>query len=89
MKFIECPVLGRRALSEFNYGGVVEVEPDFQSVSDVEWANHVFYRHSHPQNQKEWWYHRATGIWFFFERNTLTDVITNITIAAGGAKNDA
>ncbi len=89
MKFVDCPALGRRALSEFTYGGIVEVEPDFATVSESEWAEHVFYRHSQPQQQKEWWYHRATGMWFFFERNTLTDVISKVTVASKGALHDA
>jgi len=89
MKFVDCPALGRRALSEFSYGGIVESEPDFETVSESEWAQHVFYRHSQPQQNKEWWYHRATGMWFLFERNTLTDEISNVSVANGGSLNDA
>jgi len=89
MKFVNCPNLGKRALSEFSYGGIVEHEPDYATVTETEWTDHVFYRHSHPQEQKEWWYHRATGMWFFFQRNTLTDVVSKVTIASKGALNDA
>ncbi|WP_040725513.1 sarcosine oxidase subunit delta [Thiomicrorhabdus sp. Kp2] len=81
MKFITCPPIGRRALSEFTYGGLVKNEPGLEDLTEKAWADHVFYRHSHPQLQKEWWYHRSTGMWFFFERNTLTDVISNVCIA--------
>lgn len=85
MKFVQCPLIGRRALSEFTYGGIVEKEPDQATVDEAGWTEYVFYRHSHPQTQKEWWYHRPSGIWFWFERNTLTDEISDISPAVRGA----
>ncbi|MBD3611307.1 MAG: sarcosine oxidase subunit delta [Hydrogenovibrio crunogenus] len=89
MKFIDCPLLGKRALNEFVYGGSVKAEPDHDSVMQKEWSEHIFYRHSHPQIQKEWWYHRPTGMWFFFERDTLTDVIHHVSPATKGYANEA
>jgi len=84
MKFVQCPDIGRRALSEFVYGGVQQAEPDHTVVSEKEWADFLFYRHSHPQVQLEWWYHRPTGIWFLFKRNTLTDEILKVSLASKG-----
>lgn len=89
MKFVNCPLIGKRALSEFTYGGVVKSEPDLESVTDREWAQFVFYRHSDPQIQLEWWYHRPTGMWFVFERDTLTDRIESVRMAQKGAVNEA
>lgn len=89
MKFVNCPDIGRRALSEFTYGGVLELEPEFEGLTESEWTEHLFYKHSHPQEQKEWWYHRPTGMWFIFVRDTLTDVISSIKVATKGGLNDA
>lgn len=89
MKFITCPTIGTRALSEFIFGGLVESEPDFEGLSEQDWASHVFYRRSHPQVQKEWWYHRPTAMWFFFVRDTLTDEISQVSIAQKGHLNEA
>ncbi len=46
MKFVTCPSLGRRALSEFTYGGRLEREPDQETVSEKEWADYVFYHNA-------------------------------------------
>ncbi|WP_130536649.1 sarcosine oxidase subunit delta [Thiomicrorhabdus indica] len=89
MKFVTCPSLGRRALSEFTYGGRLEKEPDQETVSEKEWTDYVFYQNGAPQTLKEWWYHRPTGIWFLFERNTLTDRITQVEFAKRGVQNEA
>jgi|UPI0004A6DA3E Sarcosine oxidase delta subunit len=89
MKFVTCPSLGRRALSEFTYGGRLEREPDQEAVSEKEWADYVFYHNGAPQTQTEWWYHRPTGIWFLFERNTLTDRITQVEFANKGIAHEA
>lgn len=87
MKFVECPMIGRRALSEFTYGGAQQLEPEHTEVSDQSWSEFLFYRHSHPQTQKEWWHHRPTGIWYIFERNTLTDEISQVSLAVKGEVN--
>ncbi|WP_373019571.1 sarcosine oxidase subunit delta [Thiomicrorhabdus sp.] len=93
MKFVSCPHIGNRALSEFTYGGALRNEPDFETVSDKQWADYVFHRHSEPKTQQEWWYHRPTGMWFIFTRNTLTDVISQVELATEvctkGALNEA
>lgn len=88
MKFVECPDIGRRALSEFTYGGVVKRLPKTNDVNDKAWTDYLFYRHSHPQQQLEWWHHRPTGIWFWFERHTLMDQIVKVTVAASGVNHD-
>lgn len=72
MKLIPCPGLGSRPRSEFDYAGEVR-RPPVDASPDV-WADHVFNRNGAPGVLREWWYHRPTGRWFVFERDTLRDV---------------
>ncbi|MBN2606788.1 MAG: sarcosine oxidase subunit delta [Thiotrichales bacterium] len=89
MKFVTCPSLGKRALSEFTYGGRYEQEPAQETVSEKEWADYVFYHNGAPKVQIEWWYHRPTGIWFLFERDTLTDRINKVDFARKGMTHES
>lgn len=84
MKFVECPTIGKRALSEFVYGGLYQPEPDQNQATQQQWSEFLFYRNSAPQTQEELWYHRPTGIWFLFSRNTLSDVISEVRLATEG-----
>lgn len=71
MKLIVCPDLGGRPRNEFDYGGEVRKPPVNASGSD--WADYVYNRTGHPGVLREWWYHRPTGSWYVFERDTLCD----------------
>jgi sarcosine oxidase subunit delta len=71
MKLIPCPGLGPRPRSEFDYVGEVR-RPPFGAAPDA-WAAYVFDRNGAPGVLREWWYHRPTGSWFVFERDTRRD----------------
>ena len=73
MKLIDCPHIGARSASEFVYGGEVRRPPLGEEVSDQQWAAYVFNRDSAPGVKREWWCHAPSGMWFVFERDTLTD----------------
>lgn len=75
MKIMHCPLNGPRNISEFVYGGEVTTMPDYQTCSDREWAEYVFYSDNSIRIVREWWYHAASGYWFIAERHTATDEI--------------
>jgi sarcosine oxidase subunit delta len=75
MKVIDCPLNGRRNVSEFVCAGVVIPEPDPATCSDAEWADHIFLRENEAGLVREWWLHVPTAYWFIAERNTVTDEI--------------
>jgi len=73
MKILTCPVNGPRPVSEFAFGGEVRTMPDAATCTDGEWADYVFNRTGIPGVKIEWWYHIASGTWFFAERDTVAD----------------
>jgi sarcosine oxidase, subunit delta len=75
MKLMTCPINGRRAISEFAYGGELREMPDPATVSDQAWADYVFNRSGVPGVKREWWCHTPSGVWFIAERDTRTDTI--------------
>ena len=75
MKLMTCPINGRRAISEFAYGGEVREMPDPALVSDEAWADYVFNRSGVPGVKQEWWCHTPSGVWFIAERDTTNDTI--------------
>lgn len=75
MKIMHCPLNGPRNISEFAYGGEVEVMPDPNMCSSEEWAEHVFFSDNPVAVVREWWCHSATSYWFIAERHTASDEI--------------
>jgi sarcosine oxidase subunit delta len=71
MKLIPLPDLGPRPRSEFDYGGELR-RPPFDA-DQAAWADYLFNRQGAPGLLREWWYHRPTGAWYLFERDTLSD----------------
>lgn len=71
MKLIPCPDLGPRPRNEFDYVGEVRRPP--LGAEPEAWADYVFNRSGAPGVLREWWYHRPTGRWFVFERDTQAD----------------
>ncbi|MEJ2141401.1 MAG: sarcosine oxidase subunit delta [Gammaproteobacteria bacterium] len=71
MKLIPCPDLGPRPRNEFDYGGEVRRPP--LDADDKCWAEYVYNRSGQPGVLREWWYHRPTGNWYVFERDTQRD----------------
>jgi sarcosine oxidase subunit delta len=74
MKLLTCPVNGPRPVSEFAYGGEVRTMPP-ADCTDPQWADYVFHRSGIPGVKVEWWYHIASGTWFFAERDVSLDRI--------------
>ena len=54
MKLMTCPINGRRAISEFAYGGELREMPDPAIASDQAWADYVFNRSGVPGVKTEW-----------------------------------
>ncbi|MCZ6619991.1 MAG: sarcosine oxidase subunit delta [Gammaproteobacteria bacterium] len=79
MKTIHCPVIGPRPLSEFTVTGVSALEPEF--LGDSSAGAWVFNRDGSPMVRSEWWYHRATQLWFKVQRHTGTDQIVGVELA--------
>ncbi len=73
MKVFDCPVIGPRPISEFDYGGEVRRPP--MDADEPAWAAYVFNRQGAPGLLREWWYHRPTGRWYVMERDTLKDEV--------------
>ena len=72
MKFLECPNLGRRPITEFEFGGRLESEPAELDMPAARWA---FEQDSRPMICSEWWYHRSSKQWFQIERDTQKNVV--------------
>lgn len=81
MKTIDCPILGRCAVSEFVIRGVLECEPE--QLGDRSPGNWVFERHSLPMVRTEWWFHTASQMWFTVRRDTGSDEILEVSAAHG------
>jgi len=73
MKVFDCPVIGRRPISEFDYVGEVRTPP--MDADETTWAEYVFNRNGAPGLLREWWYHRPTGRWYVMERDTVKDEV--------------
>jgi sarcosine oxidase subunit delta len=75
MKILTCPINGPRPIQEFHFGGAFRELPDQSTISDDQWADHVFNREGQPGLQVEWWYHVPSGTWFLAERDTSSDTV--------------
>ena len=75
MKQLLCPLNGLKNISEFTYGGEVEIMPDATKASEKEWAHYLYYHQNNLGIVREWWCHSATSYWFIAERHTQTDEI--------------
>ncbi|MBS99875.1 MAG: sarcosine oxidase subunit delta [Oceanospirillaceae bacterium] len=73
MKLLDCADIGKRPITEFDYLGEIRIPPS--DADESTWADYVFNRNGAPGVLRERWYHRPTGRWFIFERDTLTDQI--------------
>ena len=77
MQQLDCPIIGRRPISEFVYGGELR-RPPAGDAPLAEVADHAFNRTGQPTVLREWWFHRPTGRWFVLERDTLTNVVQRV-----------
>ena len=75
MLLIECPWCGKRAETEFSYGGEAGISrpQDPYALSDAEWADYLYARNNHHGPHRELWNH-AQGCrrWFELERDTVS-----------------
>lgn len=76
MKLMPCPDIGNRPRSEFDYVG--EVQKPWDTASKEPWGEYVFNRSGEPGVLREWWYHRPSGQWYVFERDTIADEIIRL-----------
>ena len=76
MKQFDCPVLGLRPASEFVCaGGMIGV----MQMTDGDAARRALYfGDATARVKREWWYHRPSGLWFRFERDTANDTVLAI-----------
>ena len=75
MQLIECPYCGPREEAEYHYGGQAHVAypSDTATLSDVEWADFLFFRDNPKGPFAERWLH-SSGCrrWFNAVRDTAT-----------------
>ncbi|MFA9459544.1 sarcosine oxidase subunit delta [Thiohalorhabdus methylotrophus] len=71
MRLIEVFGLGKRPASELDYGG--EARPPSGETETGSIGTRVFPGSGGPGVRREWWFHRPTGRWLVFERDTGTD----------------
>lgn len=75
MQLIECPYCGPREEVEYHYGGQAHVAypADTAALSDVEWADFLFFRDNPKGPFAERWLH-SSGCrrWFNAVRDTAT-----------------
>lgn len=76
MQAIPCPWCGKRAESEFRYGGESHVERPGLAADDGRWADYLYFRANTKGVQRERWQHqRGCGLWFNLVRDTATHAI--------------
>ncbi len=74
MKTLECPLNGRRNISEFACLGEVKASPG-PDADTVAWADYVFLERNPAGLVREWWIHIATNFVFIVDRDTRNDEI--------------
>ncbi len=75
MLLITCPWCGEREETEFRHGGQAGVPypADPESLSDVDWAEYLFFRDNPKGAFAERWVHtHGCRRWFSVVRNTVT-----------------
>ena len=80
MQFIDCPGLGRRALSEFVVAG--DVAPVPEALEGCSAGTQAFIHDGTAGWRDEWWYHTPTARWFIVHRDTASNVIDRVRAAA-------
>ena len=75
MKFLQCPHLGKRPITEFDFGGLLEPEPEELDMAPAKWA---FEQDSRPMVRTEWWFHRSSKQWFRVKRDTKKNLVVKI-----------
>jgi sarcosine oxidase subunit delta len=74
VKTLDCPLNGRRNISEFACLGEVKALPDAEAGTAA-WADYVFLERNPAGPVREWWIHIATNYIFIVDRDTRSDEI--------------
>ena len=69
---LECPLNGRRPVSEFLYGGFYRPDRDPELAKDRDWTEHLFLAPEQGDVVLEWWCHRASSYWFIAQRDVAS-----------------
>jgi sarcosine oxidase subunit delta len=73
MILLNCPNCGKRNISEFRYGGELNIRPESGKTTPSQWNSYLYIRDNILGSQKEWWFHRQGCMrWFIAERHTKT-----------------
>lgn len=77
MLLIDCPWCGPRGEHEFNCGGQSHIaRPHYESSSDEEWGDYLFFRVNTKGEHLERWRHTyGCRQWFNVARDTRTHAI--------------
>jgi len=81
MLLIECPYCGPRAELEFRYGGQAHIERPgpYDTVTEREWSDYLFYRTNPKGEHRERWLHAAgCRRWFNVARDTASHRIVAV-----------
>ena len=87
MKIMDCPLNGRRNISEFICGGEVREMPNPEKSNSKAWVDYLFMENNKAGLIYEWWCHAPTTYWFIARRDTRTDeILETMTVADFSAK---
>lgn len=75
---LTCPLCGPREVTEFRYGGEIQVRPQPGSTV-AEWSGYLYERVNIAGVERAWWFHRAAcRRWFQAERDTRTNEVSRV-----------
>jgi sarcosine oxidase subunit delta len=74
VKTLDCPLNGRRNISEFACLGEVKAPPA-ADAGTAAWADYVSFERNPAGLVREWWIHVATNYIFVVDRDTRSDEI--------------
>lgn len=80
MLLIDCPWCGPRGEHEFSCGGESHIQrPGYETSSDAEWGDYLFFRLNPKGEHRERWRHTfGCRQWFNVARDTRTHAILAI-----------
>jgi sarcosine oxidase, subunit delta len=79
MKQFNCPLLGRRPASEFLCAGAAINHLLEEDVARA--RRKVYFGDATARVKTEWWFHRASHLWFLIARDTATDEVLDVQLA--------
>jgi len=78
-----CPNCGERDRREFYYqGDAVALDRPPEDAGSQAWDDYLHNRDNPAGDTRDLWFHEAgCGAWLVVERNTITHVVHNVTLA--------